>query len=372
MSNAPLSAADHCERALAMLIADGAAAARLVAEVLLQTWATATERALAHGVAALHELREGTVAEGMRHLEAGEALIACAALSTREANLLQHARTQCLRRQGRLAVAKALLQTLHQRAEHRPVVDAYYTASALGTVLSMQGDDDGSLDLFYQALALARRSGELSLVVNALNNLGSYQTDLYNLEDAGPLLEECLAGAVQLRSRRQTIYAAGNLMQCLCLMGHAERALVLAREYLIGHIRPDDPPALHRDEEIAQTLLDNGLEDEAEFTLGGEARVDPLSNEMATARVWMGARILLARGRAGEALALCLARRAMLEQQGEEGTAAIDRVNLLRLAAQAAHQVGDPALAYQLLEQAFAKHEQLLGRSTRSSVVFES
>lgn len=366
MSTAPLSAADHCERALAMLIADGAAAVRLATDVLQQTSASATERAFAHGLCAYYELREGTVAEGMRHLVAGDALIAGAAHDTREAELLQHARTQYHRREGRLAEAEALLQTLHERAESRPVVDAYYTASALGTVLSMRGDDDGSLDLFYQALAMARRSGELSLLVNALNNLGSYQTDLYNLEDAAPLLEECLAGALQLRSRRQTIYAAGNLMQYLCLMGQAERALVLARAHLIGHIRPDDPPALHRDEEIAQALLDNGLVDEAEATLGGTARVDPLSNEMATARVWMGARILLARGRAGEALALCQARRAMLEQQGEEGTAAIDRVNLLRLAAQAAHQVGDAALAYELLEQAFAKHEHLLGRSARS------
>lgn len=86
------------------------------------------------------------------------------------------------RRSGQLAEADALLQALHAQAEQRPLADAYLTAASLGSVVSMRGDDDGALDLFYQALALARPSGEAGLIVNALNNLGSYQADLYNLD----------------------------------------------------------------------------------------------------------------------------------------------------------------------------------------------
>jgi diguanylate cyclase (GGDEF)-like protein len=246
------------------------------------------------------------------------------------------------------------------------VVDAYFTAAALAIAVSMRGDDDAALGLFYEALSLARRSGEDSLLVNALNNLGSIQADLYNLDDAAPLLEECLEGALRLGSRRQIIFAAGNLVQCLCMMGHAARAMAVTREHLIGRIKADDPPALHRNEEIALALLDNQLLDEAESVLGGPEHIDPMSNEMATARVWLGARMLLARGRPAEALQLGLQRRAWLRQTGEEGTVAADRLNLLRVTARAADQMSDHALAYRLLEEAFAKHELLLGRAARS------
>jgi two-component system, cell cycle response regulator len=232
--------------------------------------------------------------------------------------------------------------------------------------MSMQGDDDGALDLFYQALGLARRSGGASLIVNALNNLGSYQSDLYNLEDARTMLEECLQGALRIGSRRQIIYAAGNLVQCLCLMGHAAEALALAREHLIGHIHADDLPALHRDEEIAQVLLDNGLVDEAEAALGDTLHVDPISNEQATARICLQSRILLHRGRPKEALHLCQARKTLLDQDTGTGTGAIDRVDLLRVAAHAAAALADHALAYALLEDAWATYERLLGRAAKA------
>jgi two-component system, cell cycle response regulator len=360
------AAADRIDRALALLISDGTAAASLAGEVLQMPAPGSGQRALAHALLALFELREGAVDAGLRQIEAAEALIEGSPAAVRATALLQHARALWHRRERRLAEALALLQPLHEQAAQRPLADAYLSAGALGIVLSMRGDDVGALDLFYQALALARRSGEDSLLVNALNNLGSYQSDLYNLEDAAPMLAECLAGAQRLASRRQVIYAAGNLVQCLCLMGQADAALAVAREHLIGRIRRDDPPSLQRDEEIAQALLDNGLVDEAEAALGGDAHVDPMSNELATARVWLGARILLARGQAGHALQLCQARQALLRQQGEEGTVAIDRVNLLRVAAQAADQVNDAALAFRLLDQAFTKHEELLGRAARS------
>ena len=366
MSALPLPAADEIDHALATLIADGAAAARLAASVLQSASPNPGRQALAHAVLALHAFREGELDQGLQQLALAEPLIDASADGTRAAALLQHARALWHRREGRMAESAALLRPLHEQAEQRPSIDAYLTAGALGVALTLQGDDVGALDLFYQALALARRSGADSLLVNALNNLGSYQSDLHNLEDAAPLLQECLAGALRLGSRRQIIYAAGNLVQCLCLMGEPAQALAVARSHLIGRIHAADPPALHRDEEIAQALLDNGLVDEAEAALGGEAHVDPMSNELATARVWLAARMRLARGQPERALQLCLARQTLLQQQGEAGTVAIDRVNLARVAAQSAHAVGDHALAYQLLERAFAKHEALLGRAARS------
>lgn len=352
--------------ALSIVLIDGVRARRHAQLCLDAPGRSVSDRAMAFAVSALAELRDGDPQACLPFIEAGEALGERHVIGDRAADLLQHMRAQWLRREGRLAEAEALMRPLFERSADRPVIDAYLTAAAMGTVLSMRGDDEASLGVFYEGLALARRSGELGLQVNALNNLGSFQSDLYNLEDAEPLLQECLAGALRLDSRRQIIYAAGNLVQCLCLMGRAAEALAIAREHLIARIRPDDVPALHRDEEIAQALLDNGLVDEAAAALGGQTHVDLLSNELATVRVWLQARIRLARGAPGEALALCQARLAHLQTEGEVGTPAIDRISLLSLAAQAAHEVADDALAYRLLQQAFATHELLLGRAARS------
>jgi len=364
---APSSADELADRALPLLFADGAAAARLAMAALLAPSAGTAAHGVAHAVLALFELREGEVARGVHQRDAARALLLEETPGGRRLqDLLEQVQSQWHRREGRLDEAEALLRGLHARAGQRPPPDAYLSASALGSVLAMQGDSLGALDIGFEALAMARRGSDEMLLVNALNNLGSYQFDLYNLEDAAPLLEESLAGALRLASHRQTVFAAGNLVHCLCLMGEAPRALALAREHLIGRIAADDPPALHRDEEIAWVLIDNGLIDEAEAALSGEALVDTLSNELATARVWLGARILFARGHAAAALQHCLQRQALLDSEGDSGTPAIDHVHLLRLAAQAANQTGDPALAYRLLKQAFEKHEQLLGRAARS------
>ena len=362
----PSSNASDGERALALLIADGEGAAQIASHALQSATTPATDRALALAVLALHEFRSGTVPAGLDWLQQAESLLQQLGPMPRVEDLMTTARALWHRREGRFEPSRALVEPLHQRADQRPALDAYLSAAALGVAISMQGDEVGSLDVFYQALALARRSGQDSLLVNALNNLGSHQSDLYNLEDAAPLLQECLERAVQLGSRRQIIYAAGNLAQCLCYMGRAEEALVVVQAHLLGHIHADDPPALQRDEEIAQALLDNQRVDEAEAVLGGSAHVDPMSNEMATGRVWLRARVLLARARPAEALALCLQRQAQLSESGEESTVAIDRLNLLRVSAQAAAEVGDHALAYRLLQDSASTYEQLLGRAARS------
>lgn len=364
LSPSPATAAALAEQALAEVLADGARAAGLARRALALPEAGPELQALALAVLALIEFREGTVDAGEAHLDAARALAGDAAES-RAGWLIEHDRAMALRRRGELAQAGQLLRALHERSKTvRPPVDAYLTLAALGIVAGMEGDNDASLDCFHEALATARRSGVTSLVVNALNNLGSFQSDLYNLEDALGLLQECLEGALALGSKRQIVYAAGNLVQCLCLMGRPAEALAIAREQLIARIRPDDLPALQRDEEIAQVLLDNGLIDEAEARLGGTVHVDAMTNELATSRVWLLARILLARGRAADALALCRARQALRE--GDESTVAIDRVNLARVAAQAAAAVGDHELAYRLHCEAFATHEVLLGRAARA------
>lgn len=353
------------EHALANIIQDASASLQTVRAALADPSTSAEQRTLAHLVAALVAIREGTVTQCLASL--AEAEIACALADyPRLADLRDHVQAQWHRREGRLLDAEALLRPLHGRAEQRALVDAYLSATALATVSSMRGEDDEALDLYYRALALSRRTGVDSLVVNALNNLGAHQSDLYNLEDATPLLQECLEGALRLGSRRQIIYAAGNLVENLCFRGEAATALALARLHLMARIQPDDPPSLQRDEEIARALLDNELYDEAATVLARQHHADPFNNETATARVLLEARLLLIRGDAAQALRLCMARLALLDAQGADGTLPLDQVNLPRVAARAARAVGDLHQACRLHERAFATHEQLLGRAARS------
>ncbi len=355
--------ADH---ALGLLIADGPRAAQQARLILEDPTQAADERAVAQVVLLLVALREGGDAEAEQLLAATESFLQESAPVPRAMDLLEHARGLRLRRQGRPAESAALLEPLNDRRDTRPTVDACLTAAALGVAVSMAGDAMAGLEHFYRALTLARLSGNRSLLVNALNNLGSTQADLYNLDDAEPMLRECLEQALQLGSRRQIIYAAGNLVQCLCQMGQDSQALAVAREHLMPLVRADDPPALQRDEEVAHALLNNGLVDEAQDWLDRDASVDPMSNEMGTARAWLRGRLLLARGQPEAALALCRQQQQRLLEHGEQGTVAADELGLLRLAAQAAHRTGDHALAYDYLYQAFARHELLLGRAARS------
>jgi two-component system, cell cycle response regulator len=356
------------EEALGRQLADGAAAKTLASRALAlaEREGDFVQQAFAHLNLALQALRNESMEAGAEHLDSARRLLAKApGANARVGWLAEHVEGMRLRRLGQHAEAAEVFKELHQRAgAERPLLDAYLTLSSLAIVLGMGQDRYDALERFYEALALARRTGESSLVVNALNNLGSFQLDLYNLEDTLPLLEECLAGAIAIDSRRQIIFAAGNLAQCLCAMGLAKEALAVASEHLIGRIRPEDIPSLQRDEEIAHALLENGLLDEAEARLASAQHTDEMTNEISTHRVWLRARLLLARGRAAEALALCLAHQASAAQDGTAPP--VDQVRLLRIAAEAAATAGEHALSYTLLSEAYAIQEQLLGRAAKA------
>lgn len=295
-----------CDEALILTLVDGDEASAMAAALLAGPGTGSGEvRSIAHSVLALCQFRGGSVTEGLSQLHAARRHLGPADGGSRAALLADHVAAQWHRRRGELADAAALLGRLDRQADQRPLTDAYLTLAALGIVSSLRGDDDTALEQLHRALALARRSGDDRLLVNALNNLGSLHSDLHNFEDARPMLEECLQGALRLGGRRQIVFAAGNLTQCLCLMGQPAAALEVARNHLVPVMRPDDEPALRRDEELARALMDNGLVDEADGVLSRGPYTDALGPEQVTARVTLRARILMARGRPAEALALC-------------------------------------------------------------------
>jgi len=355
------------DEAFALLLADPQRAGELASSALdIATQAQdASGRIYAHLTLALIGFRQSSIEIAVKHLEAAEQQSAMQP-EERARCLIEHARAQWLRRQGRQREALDMLIALHARATHRPVLDAFYTLTALGTVRCIQGENDRALADFYEALALAERCSNASVEVNALNNLGSLQLDLYNLEDARPLLERCLAGALKVASRRQTIFAAGNLLQCYCAKGLADEALALARLHLIPLITAHDVPSLQRDEEIAHALIDNRLFDEAKEYLARKPQDDGLTNEVSAYRTWLNARLLLAEDSPGEALALCLS-----QPSDEDGNSNVplDLLRLAQLGADAARCVGQYQTAYEQQAKAFRINDELLGRAAKARFI---
>jgi two-component system, cell cycle response regulator len=356
-----------------MVLSDGEMAQQLATEALVAARSTGDLAAEVYALLtlALVKLRESSVAEGVADLRAAERLLGHVP-DPRAHWLAKHVGAQLLRQQERLHEADVELSALHRHAVERPLLDAYLTVSALATVRGMQRDYEASLATSYEALTLAERTGNLSAEVNALNNLGSFQLDLYNLDDARPLLEKCLDGAQRLGSRRQTIFAAGNLVVCLCQLGEPEKALALARTHLITTIKADDPPSLHRDEEIAYVLIENELLDEARTYLARTPQLDPLTNETSAFRAWLHARLLLADDgelgarNARQALEVCLAQQT---NHTDDTSVPLDRLRLAQTAAEAASYAGDYQSAYEQQRTAYEIHQRLLGRSVKARMV---
>jgi diguanylate cyclase (GGDEF)-like protein len=365
-------ARDRCDRAMVYLMVDIDLSKQMAEAVLQGPAPDADVVAQAQLVLAMAAVRQGDLALARQWLVRARSEAGAAGGSARIQCLLQQVDCDLLRSQGLWTQALEGTRALHDRAHERPLIDAYLSAGALALTLSMKKLPEEALDLAYQALSLARRSGHDELVTTALNNLGHCQTNLFNMEDALPLLEECLNSALRLGHRRRIIFGAHNLVRCLTAMGRAEAALQVMRTHLQALIRPDDPPMLRRLESVATVLVDNGLFDEAEAAL--REIPDPstlhMDHERITVRVVVEARLLLARGQADQALKVAMARRAHIAAQGEEGPPTmLDKLNLLRISAQAARSAGQPELAYDLLSEAYDVHDALAGSTARARQV---
>jgi two-component system, cell cycle response regulator len=363
----PATAAELNATAYSLLLADTSRATELARSALLLAHRDGdlAQQTHAHLNLALLALRETPIDAGVAHLREAESLLDRHA-DPRARWIAQHVNAQWLRQQDRQPEALAVLTELHAQAARRPPLDAFYTVAALGIVQGIEGNHHAALVAFYEALALARRCDNLSVEVNALNNLGSFQLDLHNLEDARPLLERCLAGALELQSRRQTIFAAGNLLQCLCALGQPAEALALVRTHLVPNIRADDVAALQRDEEIAHALIENDLWDEARTYLARAPQADVLTNETSACRAWLEARVLMVDGDSGAALQRCLRQQAT---ESDDSNVPLDRLRLAELAAEAACKMGNFRVAYEQQCRAYQVHHQLLGRAAKARFI---
>jgi diguanylate cyclase (GGDEF)-like protein len=358
------NAYDQAETALQELLANNQAAIDVALAAAAQARAQGDARGECLGllVAAIGSLR-GRQNEQVAAWAARVHELLPAAAEDRLVHLAEHQAAQYQRNLGQPDAALVRLQALHEKAAQRPPMDAYLTAAALGIARTLKRDMLAALADFYDALAMATRSSSRSAEVNALNNLGSLQLDLHNLDDALPLLQRCLAGALHLGSHRQIIFAAGNLVQCQCSMGLAAEALVVARAHLIGRIHPEDDPMLHRDPEIAQVLLDNGQPEEAAAYLARAPQSKENTNEISALRSWLEARLLLARGDAPAALQRALAH----QPEGEQDTnMPLALLRLAQVTANAAAACGQWQLAYEHSTVAYRILDQLLGRAAKA------
>ncbi len=150
-------------------------------------------------------------------------------------------------------------------------------------------------------------------------------------------------------------------------MGLAAQALAVVRQHLIPLVRPDDDPLLHRDGEIAEALIDNGLWEEARGYLARAPQHDTPSNDQSACRTWLEARLMMADGLPRQVLAHCQARQTALAADGDS-TMPVDVLRVAELAAAAA-ACGDPAEAYRQISIAYDTHGRLLGRAARARYV---
>ena len=354
------------DEALALMTSDREAAMEAALKALQRAEACGDSDGRCHAllVAASIGLRRTDYTTALHYLQ--EAL----ALGSGHSNpqlrdLAQHARAVWMRRQGDTVAAIAMLAELNARAHERPPLHAYFTVSTLSVAQGMAGDYEAALRSSYEALELSTRCGSLSVEVNALNNTGAEHFDICNFEDALPLYERCLDGALRLGSRRQIIFAAANLTQCLCALALPTQALTVAREHLMPLVRPDDDPILNRDGEIAEVLMDNGLLDDARSFLGRRMRHDPQSSDQSHYRTWLEARLMMADGQARQALEHCQARQTH-HTAAADLPVTLDVQRMAELAAAAAAACGEPAEAYRQMCVAHGAQNRMLGRAARA------
>ena len=278
-----------------------------------------------------------------------------------------------LRRRGDYAATAALHAELDSRGgatrdAPRDAMHAFIAHNSRAITAKLLGQADVALRHFYAASDAAHRTGWAGPRITALTNLGGYQHDLYNLEDACRLSEQAMAAAREAGATQAcmttaanliaTYHAAGDLRQCRAMAGFLldnrsqwppatlwRYSVPLALGYLAGG-----------DVDTAFAYLENGP-----VSLAGDG-------DGMTGWAWLMARCLLARNDplGARAVAESTLKQRLTMRLSDQP---YDLMALHRALADACEQSGDTVAALAYLRQAHARYEQLVGRSARARFV---
>jgi tetratricopeptide (TPR) repeat protein len=127
-----------------------------------------------------------------------------------------------------------LAADMHERLLGR-LTDPYwqmYTVGALGTIYSILGQSERAIDLYQQALAIARETGDRSSEGQWLGGLGDVYVTLGQSERAIDLYQQALAIARDTGSRGQEAVVLGGLGDVYVTLGQIEQAIDLYQHAL--------------------------------------------------------------------------------------------------------------------------------------------
>jgi diguanylate cyclase (GGDEF)-like protein len=232
----------------------------------------------------------------------------------------------------------------------------------------LQGRTDAALRHVYAAKQAAKDTGWAGPRITALSNLGGYQHDLFNLDDARVHSEQALALAREAGVRQVVTIAGINLVVIYYAAGEAQQARAMV-EFLVSHPQEQSPGMLDRFKvNLALGHLCVGEIDAALAYLQSSADAGIGDGDGLATWTWVMGRCLLARNDAAGA-------RALLEyffearQRAARQDLPFDSMELNRVLADACEQLGDAQAALRCLRQAHTLHEQLVGRSARARFI---
>lgn len=229
----------------------------------------------------------------------------------------------------------------------------------------MLGRVDQALRHLYAASDAAQATGWAGPRITALGNLGGYQQELYNLEDARQLSNQALQLARETGARAMVATAAANLVIIHHAAGEPAQARAMA-EFLLTHPEELMPRALEQHAlPLALGHLSAGEIAAAEQHLRLAPTGHGADADEPTFRAWLQARCLLARGNAEAAREV--AAQALAEGgRGHQREQSYHLLELHRVMADACEALGDAVAALACMRQAHALYEKLVGRSARA------
>ena len=109
-----------------------------------------------------------------------------------------------LRRAGQPAASARLQAEIDRRDDfERDAMYRFVAHNSRAMTRKLLGDSDAALRHFYAASDAAARTGMAGPRITALNNLGGFHQDLYNLDDARRLSTQALDEARAAQATRQ-------------------------------------------------------------------------------------------------------------------------------------------------------------------------
>ena len=314
---------------------------------------------------ALAEVRVGDASVALDALgQARSAFIATNAASG--LTLCDEVQAILLRRAGDPEGSARLQSAIDARATgEAPPMQRFIAHNSRAITARVLGRMDEALRQFYAASDAAQATGWAGPRITALGNLGGYQQELYNLEDARQLSEQALQLAREAGARPMVATAAANLIIIHHAAGESAQARAMA-EFLLTHPEELMPRALEQHAlPLALAFLSVGDLEAAERHLRQAPPGNANDLDDQSFRAWLQARCLLARGAA--AAAREVAEHTLAEHQRvHRREQSYNLMELHRVTADACEALGDAVAALACMRQTHALYERLVGRSARA------